>query len=608
MEDVNPTFDGEAVKTQFTISFPQNVAKTRQAAGTVQAGEQISDFRGMDNIVLYPFAATAAAGEDPITSSSTKLGDQIALTSMIKPTTSETINNSIPASTLIANSNSVLYNDVTIPLGTGSFLFYGKAIDSGTDKFYNGSLKMINTSNANPQADPNPGNIAFDLDATYTADEPSSTGAALATYLSTIAKAGATEFTSNTSGWEATSNTGLKDLYDKFVSLKAGSSLTVQAAIQSLYTALENYTDDDATAVKNAITGVIPESDPEAHYATDNGAGTLSFNPILGNSYTEGEGNTVYFPYDVNLPDGAAYLTYNEDTNTFSQSTTGSPNTGLTAPYASYVYPASLYYYGNSGVKTSNASQKDLYDTAISWTNLLGSKDSGNNDVFSGNAVGPSTRSVAIIDPIQYAVGRLDMKVKQLPETMYDKVGHEYTATNGFQVTGILIGGQKQVKFDFTTNTDASDKTIYDNIQKSQTSALNVTKESDSPLNYTLALETVDNENTGIFVAVEFLNKGGDFEGADGVIPAGCKFYLVGELKPSNVTDGEKRPTGLNQVFKQDYKTIANFSISTNTGDAHDKGLGAAYNTIPDLRTPKLELGLSVDLEWQSGIQFDVTF
>ena len=25
----NPTFDGEAVKTQFTIAFPQNVAKTR---------------------------------------------------------------------------------------------------------------------------------------------------------------------------------------------------------------------------------------------------------------------------------------------------------------------------------------------------------------------------------------------------------------------------------------------------------------------------------------------------------------------------------------------------------------------------------------------------
>ena len=64
----------------------------------------------------------------------------------------------------------------------------------------------------------------------------------------------------------------------------------------------------------------------------------------------------------------------------------------------------------------------------------------------------------------------------------------------------------------------------------------------------------------------------------------------------------------LNQVFKQDYKTIANFSISQNTGDEHKKGLGAAYNTIPDLRTPQLELGLSVDLHWEEGITFDVEF
>ena len=36
------------------------------------------------------------------------------------------------------------------------------------------------------------------------------------------------------------------------------------------------------------------------------------------------------------------------------------------------------------------------------------------------------------------------------------------------------------------------------------------------------------------------------------------------------------------------------------------KGLAAAYNTIPDLRTPQLELGLSVDLTWQPGVQFDL--
>ena len=36
------------------------------------------------------------------------------------------------------------------------------------------------------------------------------------------------------------------------------------------------------------------------------------------------------------------------------------------------------------------------------------------------------------------------------------------------------------------------------------------------------------------------------------------------------------------------------------------KSLKNAYNTIPDLRSTKLQLGLSVDLDWQAGLQFDV--
>jgi hypothetical protein len=43
--------------------------------------------------------------------------------------------------------------------------------------------------------------------------------------------------------------------------------------------------------------------------------------------------------------------------------------------------------------------------------------------------------------------------------------------------------------------------------------------------------------------------------------------------------------------------TIATFKI---------KSLAAAENTIPDLRNPKVELGLSVDLTWQDGVIFDV--
>ena len=306
-------------------------------------------------------------------------------------------------------------------------------------------------------------------------------------------------------------------------------------------------------------------------------------------------------------------MNYDDDTNTFTQIANGAGSSNVTAAYATYVYPASLYYYGNSGVKTATSSKATLYDGNNTWDQITG------NAAFTGNSVGPSTRSVAIIDPIQYAVGRLDMKVNALPydpdpqdpskKIMYDKKGEAYDAQNGFDVTGILIGGQKQVKFDFTTNTSATEYTIYDNITKSQSgSTLTVTPTAASATNYTLALETAGSIDEVVNVAVEFKNKGADFEGRDGVIPAGCKFYLVGQLKPSTVSS-DKNPSGLTKVFIQDYKTIANFTISKgNSGQENNDGLGAAYNTIPDLRTPQLELGLSVDLQWQSGIEFNVTF
>jgi hypothetical protein len=60
-------------------------------------------------------------------------------------------------------------------------------------------------------------------------------------------------------------------------------------------------------------------------------------------------------------------------------------------------------------------------------------------------------------------------------------------------------------------------------------------------------------------------------------------------------------PNSINQVFKQDYITTAKLTIGANS-------LKKAYNVVPDLRSPKLELGLSVDLTWEKGITFEQEF
>ena len=590
--DYNPA--DNTVKAQFTIAFPGNVAKTRQSATTVQKDQTITSFRGMDNIILYPFATTGAENTDPIASTSTKLGDAIPLTSIIKPD-KLSVTNSIPAGKLTNASNSVLYNDVSIPVGTGSFLFYGKAIDNVTDNFVNGALTMT-------QGDPvQPANITFNPVQIYPSSTTASTvGAALATYLTNIARAtNWAECADENNKNETWYNKSLGDLYTNFISMHAGSSRTVQAAIQDLYATVKNNTDAVSANIRTAITN-------STYASVDGTTGLLVFTEAIGNS------DATYYPGDVNLPDGAAMLEYAASTKTFTQKIDGNGNTGdLHAKFADYMYPASLYYYCNSGIKTSNSSQQTEYDGLQDWTTITGK-------YTNGSSVGTATRSVAILDPIQYGVGRLDATVKADAivqgddNILYDKNGEAYTLPEeGFTVTGILIGGQKQVKFDFTTNTEAtSTYTIFDDITKSQSgTTLKATTTASDP-NYTLALETAADE--AIYVAVELVNNGAYFQGADGVVPTGCKFYLVAQLTPSNGTG--YNATTLNQIFKQDYNTIVTFTIKAGKPKTdgefplggNTEGLGKAYNTIPDLRTPKMELGLSVNLEWKSGLAFDV--
>ena len=584
----NPTNipEQEAVKTQFTISLPSNVARanTRQSAATVQDLQTIASFRGMDYIVLLPFAATGAVSTDPVLSTAYKLSDKISLTKIIEPSSTD-VNNSIPAATLENVSNSVLYKDVTIPVGTGSFLFYGKAIDSGTDNFVNGSLTMTEGQ---------PSDIKFDLVQTNASSTVSEVGTAIATYLSNIAKAtnwaGCADPTNSGQVWYDAS---LGYLYLKFTSMKAGSSRTVQAAVQDLYTTIKDNTDDVSSDIKTAITNAT-------YVSSVSGDGVLTFKAAIGNS------EATYFPGDVNLPDGAALLSFDSSTKNFTQVTTGNGNTGqVFAKYADYVYPASLYYYCNSGIKTSNSSQQSLYDGTNTWSQITG------NSAFSGNSVETSTRSVAILDPIQYGVGRLDATVKLDAMTLYDKNGETYTVpAGGFTVTGILIGGQKQVGYNFKPTDDTSVFTIYDNITKSQSPTTLSATNTASATNYTLALETGTDP---VKVAVELLNNGNAFEGADGIVPKGGKFYLIAELTPSSGTNYDSET--MNQVFKQDYKTIVTFTIKTglsktdgsfNSTTGNTIGLGAAHNLIPDFRTPQLELGLSVDMTWESGLQFNV--
>ena len=56
---------------------------------------------------------------------------------------------------------------------------------------------------------------------------------------------------------------------------------------------------------------------------------------------------------------------------------------------------------------------------------------------------------------------------------------------------------------------------------------------------------------------------------------------------------------GVDRVFIRDAATTATFTIGKDA-------LQRAYSTIPDLRSTQMYFGLSVDLEWKAGLNFNV--
>ena len=129
-----------------------------------------------------------------------------------------------------------------------------------------------------------------------------------------------------------------------------------------------------------------------------------------------------------------------------------------------------------------------------------------------------------------------------------------------------------------------------------------MTESSSNTATHTLAFETkgatvADDPNCVTKISVEFQNNSGKlFVGKDGeIIYPGSKFYLVGAFDPylnTSVKYADKDEY-IKKTFVQDYVTTAKLEVAS---------LKNAYNTMPDLRAPRLELGLSVDLTWNPGI------
>lgn len=572
---------GQVVKTQFAINIPYGGnSSTNQAKKvtrmTDEMTQQSNNFRGISDIVLLTFNG------NPSTAGNTEATRIIEI--------------GTDANAYAQEENRKLYRDIEIPVGTSHMLFYGRATrKSGDTDFQAGKITNVGTKTTEKVL----AKISHELTpinstANFTADADADK---IIDALNTIAKAKVTEgkdYTWATIGNETTLPTWLTEnekkflaaRYNEFTKLKAGSKTSVVEFIKNLKTALVGETGEPTIPAERKLTKEIYDKCVAALGAIE----------------------SINFPGKFNLPDGVASLSWIAGESKFAYNAPENVTigTGNSINYQKICYPAELSYFVNTTTMVSDKDMSNLNDFPAynDWTNPTGANWTGKN--FDEKAVENSTKTVGLRAPVQYSVAVLKSTVRCNAATLednakeagsFDKNQQISVPTNGFKVTGILIGGQPaSVDWKYEpASTGSFDNTIYDKEMNGSMAAKNETSASNA--NYTLVFDNKKSDTQSpVYVTIELENNSGQaFYGKDGIIQKDTKFYLVGQLNPNK--EGQAKPTGVNRVFMQDYVTTANFNI---------KNLKDAYNCIPDLRTSGINVGLAVDLSWKTGITFNV--
>lgn len=573
---------GQVVKTQFAINIPYGGnSSTNQAKKvtrmTDEMTQQSGNFRGISDIVLLTFS------DDPETAGTINADKPISIG------TDGNAYNKDPYRRL--------YRDIEIPVGTNHMLFYGRASRTTENNFQAGKI----TDKGDKKTEKTLANISHELTpinstANFTTDTDAGK---IIDALNSIANAKVTDGTDYTwakigsetplpSWLTENEKKFLAARYKEFISLKAGSKTSVVEFIKNLKTALVGETGEPTIPTERKLTKEIYDKCEAALTAI----GSINF-----------PGN--------NLPDGVASLSWIEGESKFAYN---APNnviigTGNSINYQKICYPAELSYFVNTTTMVSDKDMSNLseFPTYENWTKPTGANWEGKG--FTNTAVEKTTRTVGLKDPVQYSVAVLKSTVRCKEATLEDnakKAGGFKTdqqipvPTDGFKVTGILIGGQPAAvdwKYEPATTGETFANTIYDNVMNESPMYAKYASTVPTTGNYTLVFDNKNAAKKDVFVTIELENNSGmDFYGQDGIILKNAKFYLVGKLNPA-ATSGTTNPSNVDRVFVQDYVTTANFNIKT---------LKDAYNCIPDLRTSGINVGLAVDLDWKSGITFDV--
>ena len=567
------------VAVSLTFSMPDlSPAATRMADSVVQTSSD--RFRGLKDVRIIPFKVAETITKDHLPFVFDAFGSDEGGRVAGKPSE-------------LTPAAYYYYPDCPFWSGTASVLFYGRGANSvhvggeaipETDKSYYGST-ITNYMDADAKS---PSQIRFCPEQIRWLASPTNRAVALADYMTAIA---------NTSGWSTSDDPKLKALYLDFIhqddngnyAVIAGSSACVRAFVEELYTEVSKRETQDADALVTAIRNSIKAAadvDADGHVTLTNWSGV----PLSD------------YPAQIGLPDGSAAMQWNG--SAFTPQTQTTVETAITS-IDRFAYPAELCYYGNSTIKTSlNEVETSAYQGATTWSDVLG-------HYTDGTVVTAATKSAAMVSPVQYGVARLSVRLKNIEVTPFLDANNDIVsfADNYYPLTAVIVGGQYPVGFDFRpetimpwpVNEDMSEAMMDEALFVYDTQVRTKKAEGSTAYDYyylsssgdqgctnTLVLQTYENKN--VKVVLEFENRSGKkFMGFDGIVYPGTKFYLIGEVNPTTAT-ANKDDDNKNRVFTQDYTT---------TFDVVVENFKGAYNVMPDLQAPRMEIGVKVE-NWET--------
>lgn len=550
---------------QLTFSVPNGTSgKTKSIPEVTQTGNQ-GFFHGMTGIKLLSFNVTRKIEATDLRQGISSMGG-------------------LASDAHQASNYAFLFPIVSsVPYGTTSMLVYGKSAASGDENSTAFRRRYGALAVSDLDAATHPVDITFSPQPIWSSTGFPSEAATLAGYLTALATTSVTQG-STTLAWKDTpAGSGLIDIFNRFAN-KSGNAYSVTglsgkltaALLTNVYTSLKSFNSTDGTysSLRDQLVAKMNS------WQT---AGVITIGEAPDYTITFASEDLLNFPETYGLPSGALGVRWDgsSEFTVVAQGTKGAIN--------KYCYPPRLWYYANSLIATSteglNTEQYQTPNTTYDrWGDIL-------THYTSGGRVVSDTRSIAVIDPLQYGVGMLEVVLKKTSATLPDASGETdiTVGTDKFPLTAIFVGGQRQQAFDFTPVSEAEDYVLYDSDLYTGEPTVFLSSEDATESVKSLVLQTVDAED--IYIALEFINNTGEpFQGLDGTVIPGAKFYLLGEIKFSQASapDG----VSLGSVFVKDYKTIVKVRVVT---------LAEARNVIPNLSVPQLDLGVEVTLEWQQS-------